>query len=280
MLKNSHEGSYNTRAVRKKRLLMVADQLSEGGYKIAHIGQLKLKHVQYLVGNWQQEGLTPGTIKNRMTDLRWVMEKSGKSSLIPAKNEELNISNRQYVTNEDKSVVLSNGDLSKILDNDVRMSLLLQRVFGLRREEAIKIRLNEALIGDELHLRGSWCKHGRARIIKIHYAEQWEVIKQVQQYLADSKRALIPSHRTYIQQQNTYDRQTTRAGLHKLHGLRHAYAQKRYFDLTGFSCSAQGGPTHKLLTKEQKEIDQFAREIITLEMGHNRLEILSVYCGS
>lgn len=279
MLKNSHEGSYNTRAVRKKRLLMVADQLSEGGYKIAHIKQLKLKHVQYLVGNWLQAGLTPGTIKTRMTDLRWVMEKNGKSSLIPQKNEDLNIPNRQYVTNEDKSVVLSDGDLSKILDSDVRMSLLLQCAFGLRREESIKIRINEALVGDELKLRGSWCKHGRARSIKIHYPEQWEVIKQVKKYLGGSKRALIPADRTYIQQQNIYDRQTTRAGLHKLHGLRHAYAQKRYFDLTGFPCPAQGGCVDKILTQEDKCIDKLARETISHELGHDRVDVVSVYCG-
>ena len=279
MLKNSHEGSYSTRSERKKRLLMVADQLSEGGYKIAHIGQLKLKHVKYLVANWQQEGLTAGTIKNRMTDLRWVMEKSGNSSLIPQKNEALNIPNRRYVTNEDKSVVLSTGDLSKILDPDVRMSLLLQRAFGLRREESIKIRLNEALVGNELRLRGSWCKHGRERTITIHYPEQWGVIKQVQEYLGGSKRALIPSHRTYVQQQNVYDRQTSRAGLHKLHGLRHAYAQKRYFDLTGFACPAQGGPTYRLLTEEQRHMDQFAREQLTRDLGHNRLEVVKIYIG-
>ena len=279
MLKHSHDGSYSTRAERKKRLLMIADQLSEGGYKIAHIAQLKLKHVQYLIGNWQQQGLTAGTIKNRMTDLRWAMEKNGKSSLIPLKNEALNIANRQYVTNENKSVILSTGDLSKILDPDIKMSLLLQRAFGLRREESIKIRLNEALVGDELRLKGSWCKHGRARVIKIHYPEQWDVIKEVQTHLARSKRALIPAHRTYVQQQNTYDRQTTRAGLHKLHGLRHAYAQKRYLDLTGWECPAKGGPTYKELTIEEKEFDVLAREQISIDLGHDRVDVVSQYCG-
>ncbi|GAB3112559.1 hypothetical protein GCM10027217_41860 [Pseudomaricurvus hydrocarbonicus] len=32
------------------------------------------------------------------------------------------------------------------------------------------------------------------------------------------------------------------AGLSKLHGLRHAYAQERYRELTGWNAPANGGP--------------------------------------
>ncbi len=278
-LQHNKEGSHNTRAARKKRLLMIADQLANGGYKIAHIKQLKLKHVQFLVGHWLQQGLSAGTIKNRMTDLRWAMSKYGKADLIPTKNEALNIPQRQYVTNRNKSMTLSDGDLSKISDMDVKMSLILQRAFGLRREESIKIRFNQAMVADELHLKGSWCKNGKARSIKIQYPEQWEAIKQVQDYLGKSMRALIPQKRTYIQQQNTYDRQTNCAGFHKLHGLRHAYAQKRYFDLTGWNCPAKGGLLSRELTKEQKQIDQLARMQISQELGHERIDVVAIYCG-
>lgn len=278
-IKNNKDGSYSTRAARKNRMLMMAEQIIEGGYKIAHIKQLQFKHVEYLVERWLKEGLSAGTIKNRMTDLRWVMGKYGKACLMPGKNEAFNIPKRRYTTNKDKSVLLPDGDLSQILDSDVRMSLLLQRAFGLRREESIKICLNEAVIGDELHLKGVWCKNGRPRVVKIYYPEQWEVIRQIKEYLGDSKRALIPAHRSYVQQQHVYDRQTSRAGLHKLHGLRHAYAQKRYFDLTGRECPARGGMLSGALTAEQKNIDLLARERITLDLGHSRLSILSVYLG-
>lgn len=278
-MRNTREGSYNTRAARKKRLLLIANQLATGGYKIGHIKQLKLKHVEYLVELWLQQCLSAGTIKNRMTDLRWMMNRYNKGDLIPAKNDAFNIPQRQFVTNQDKSVSLSEGDLTKITDPDLKMSLILQKAFGLRREESIKARLHEAVVNDELHLKGAWCKNGRGRSIKIQYPEQWEAIAQVKDHLGDSKRALIPAERNYIQQQNIYDQQTHRAGLTKLHGLRHAYAQKRYFDLTGRDCPAKGGASSKQLTFQQKQLDQLARMQISQELGHERIELISVYCG-
>lgn len=47
------------------------------------------------------------------------------------------------------------------------------------------------------------------------------------------KGSLIPSHRNYRQQLRIYEGQTIRAGLSRMHGLRHAYAQRRYEELTG-----------------------------------------------
>jgi hypothetical protein len=40
-----------------------------------------------------------------------------------------------------------------------------------------------------------------------------------------------------------------------MHGLRHAYAQNRYEELTGWSAPAAGGPASKSLTLKQREID-------------------------
>ncbi len=278
-MRNTKESSYNTRAARKKRLLLIAEQLANGGYKIEHIKQLKLKHVEYLVELWLQQSLSAGTIKNRMTDLRWIMNRYNKGDLIPAKNDALNIPQRQYITNQDKSVNISEEGLSKIADENVKMSLILQKAFGLRREESIKIRLHEAVVGDELRLKGPWCKNGKSRSIKIQYPEQWEAIEQIKTYLGNSKRALIPAERSYIQQQNIYDQQTHRVGLHKLHGLRHAYAQKRYFDLTGWNCPAKGGAPSKQLTFQQKQLDQLARLQISQELGHERIDVVAQYCG-
>jgi hypothetical protein len=42
------------------------------------------------------------------------------------------------VTGKSKARPVSDGDLEKIRDAHVRMSLALQEAFGLRREEAIK----------------------------------------------------------------------------------------------------------------------------------------------
>nr|WP_236903757.1 hypothetical protein [Cupriavidus malaysiensis] len=44
--------------------------------------------------------------------------------------------------------------------------------------------------------------------------------------------SLIPAHKSFIQQRNTYDGQCKAAGLSNMHGLRHRYAQDRYEVLT------------------------------------------------
>ncbi len=280
LLKHNKDGSFKTQANRKERLLYMAEQLAEGGYKICHIKQLKFKHVKYLVNHWLQAQLSPGTIKNRMTDLRWSLSKFNKADVIPASNAALNIPNRKYATNEDKSINMTEGDLSKITDQNVKMSLILQREFGLRREESIKIRINQAVVGDELRLKGGWCKNGRARIIKIQYPKQWQAIEQVKAFVGDSRRALIPHNKKYVEQETIYRNQVARAGIGKGHGLRHAYAQKRYQDLTGWPCPAKGGFLKSELNAEQLKIDTMARTLITQELGHERLDILTqTYLG-
>ena len=68
--------------------------------------------------------------------------------------------------------------LDKIRDAHVRMSLELQRAFGLRREEAIKFSPSYADRGDHLELKASWTKGGKARVIPIRTAEQREVVNR------------------------------------------------------------------------------------------------------
>jgi hypothetical protein len=90
---------------------------------------------------------------------------------------------------------------------------------------------------------------------------------------------LIPSHRNYVQQLRIYEGHTIRAGLSKMHGLRHAYAQQRYEDLTGWKSPAAGGMPVKLLNPEQREQDHQARLFVSRELGHEREQISTVYLG-
>jgi hypothetical protein len=63
------------------------------------------------------------------------------------------------------------------------------------------------------------------------------------------------------------------------HGLRHAYAQKRYKEFTGWDAPINGGPTSKKLTHAQKIVDRRVRILISEELGHSRAEILRNYCS-
>ncbi|WP_240503647.1 MULTISPECIES: integrase domain-containing protein [Pseudoalteromonas] len=189
----------------------------------------------------------------------------------------LDLEKRTYTPTESKAKELEQNKLDKVSDPLVKLSLRLQREFGLRREEAIKFRPNYAIRGEQLVLKPSWTKGGRPRIIPIRTESQRHLLQQVQKQVGGG--ALIRPDRNYIQQLKAYERQTSQAGLDKNHGLRHMYAQKRYLELTGWHSPIAGGPTSKQLTPEQKQVDRQARLQVSNELGHSREQITVIYLG-
>lgn len=276
LCRRNKDGGAMTQAQRMGSLTAIARQLKQAGFRNMRVSSLKEKHVDTLLERWQGENLSAGTIKNRMSHLRWWAEKVGKAGVIPADNARLGIVQRQFVTNASKASDL--GDrLERVTDPHVRMSLRLQQGFGLRREEAIKFQPAYADRGDQIALKGSWTKGGRERTVPITTAEQRAVLAEAHT-LAGSG-SLIPKHRSYIQQRHVYDGQCKAAGLSNMHGLRHAYAQSRYEALTGWRPPAAGGPTVRELMLAQRAVDAEARQQISRELGHERIQITAVYIG-
>ena len=273
------EGSYNTQRSRKAHVKLIARHLAEAGFKRLKADNLKPKHVMALVERWKQDRISPGTFKNRMGALRWMYARVGKHFLIPRENAALGIPDRQYVTNESKARELTPafGDIDRIKSAHVRMSLELQRAFGLRREEALKIRPAWADRETKLVLQGSWTKGGRPREIRILTRHQREVLDRAKAVAGTG--SMIPTEKTYINHLRTYKRQIAAAGFHKLHGLRHAYAQDRYRELTGREAPAAGGRSWSDLTPQEKLEDGQARMTISEELGHGREQITAVYLG-
>ncbi|MES2182678.1 MAG: integrase, partial [Pseudomonadota bacterium] len=68
-----------------------------------------------------------------------------------------------------------------------------------------------------------------------------------------------------------------RSDIYHCHGHRHLYAQKRFEELAGYPCPAKGGPMKSDLTREQFERDKEIRFEISLELGHGRRFVSSVY---
>lgn len=276
LCQRNRDGSHNTQADRMRSLSLAARQLREAGFRQMKASSLKGKHVQALLDRWQGEGLSSGTIKNRLSHLRWWAEKIGKSGILPADNMQLGVAERRYVTNVSKARELGTG-LEQIADVHVRMSLQLQATFGLRREEAIKFQPSYADRGDYIALKGSWTKGGRERIVPITTAEQRDVLHAAHRLAGTG--SLIPADKTYIQQRHVYDGQCKAAGLSHMHGLRHQYAQSRYETLTGWPAPAAGGPPVRTLSDTQRTQDTAARQVISRELGHERLQITAVYLG-
>ena len=273
----NRDGSYATQRDRARVLDLVANQLQELGFRHLAAASLKPKHVEGLVERWQVEGLATGTIKNRMAELRWWAEKVGKQNVISKDNDHYGIGHRQYVTNVSKARELTTADLSRITDPYTRMSLQLQAAFGLRRGESIKIQPEWADRGNRLVLKDSWTKGGRAREIPIRNQEQRQVLDEAKQLAG--RGSLIPADRNYVEQLRRFEFQCANAGIHRVHGYRHQYAQTRYRELTGWAAPAAGGPRSRALTAAQKVIDREARLTISRELGHEREQITAVYLG-
>ena len=277
LCRHCREGSHATQAKRERMLTLIANQLHELGYRGMSARSLKPKHIEALIQNWREQELSIGTIKNRMAAIRWWANKVDKRNVVARNNEHYGIPDRRFITNESKAKTLTQEHLEKVRDEHVRMSLELQQTFGLRREEAMKIRPCIADQGDHLHLQASWTKGGRERIVPIRNEKQREVL--VRAHRLAGRGSLIPANRNYVQQMRVYEGNTRRAGLHHMHGLRHAYAQARYEELTGRPCPAAGGPIAKELTPEQRERDHEARLTISLELGHEREQVTAAYLG-
>ena len=275
--KNNREGSYGTQVQRERDLTLIANQLHELGYRGMNSHSLKPKHVEALVGHWVENEVTTGTIKNRMSAVRWWARKVNRQNVVARSNDHYGIANRIFVTNTSKAKSILEVDLAKVRDEHAKMSLELQQAFGLRREESIKFIPSYADQGDCLTLKPSWTKGGKARTIPIRTEEQRQVLDRAHRLAG--KGSLIPSSRNYVQQLRIYEGNTLRAGLSKMHGLRHAYAQRRYEELTGWRSPAASGPSSKSLTQEQREQDREVRLIISRELGHEREQVTAVYLG-
>lgn len=277
MCQRNQDGSFATRRDRERILDRVADQLYELGFRDLRAGSLKPKHIAAICEQWKAEGLATGTVKNRMSEIRWWAEKIGKQNIVARNNSDYGIANRKYVTNISKARDLTNGDLSKISDPYTHMSLKLQDAFGLRLGESIKVRPQWADRGDRLVLKDTWTKGGRAREIPIRNEAQRLVLDQAKALAGNG--SLIAPGNTYVQQLRRFEYQCELAGIHKVHGHRHQYAQTRYKELTGWAAPAAGGPKSRELTPSQKDADNLARLQISHELGHERAQVTAIYLG-
>lgn len=185
----NRDGGHKTQAQRMQSLKLIAKQLKEAGFDKMRATSLKGKHVDALVDRWKAEKLSAGTIKNRMSHFRFWAQKVGKAGVIPASNAALGIPQRQP-SGANKAKSLDDGQLGRVDDAYVRMSLRLQQAFGLRREESIKFQPAYADRGDHIALKGSWCKGGRPRTLPITTTEQRAVLDDAQPLPEDCEHAL------------------------------------------------------------------------------------------
>lgn len=271
------DGSFSTQANRASILNQAAKTLQKAGFKNLAATSLKPKHVDTLLKSWKADNLSPGTMKNRMSAVRWWAEKVGKVNCVPRTNDLAGIGRRTFVGVETKAQTLTSDQLDKVGHDHLKVSLELQQAFGLRREECLKFRPEVAIKDGQISLKGSWCKGGRERDIPVLNDYQRDVLDRASKLAGEG--SMIPPDKSYKEWLSTYEKATNRADLNNLHGLRHGYAQDRFEAIAGFKSPLAGGPSRDQLTPEQKIRDFEARMVVSNELGHNREEVTAVYLG-
>ena len=86
LCRRNREGTRATQAERENVLDLCADQLHELGVRDLRAQGLKPKHARKLVQRWLAEGLAAGTLKNRLSHLRWLARKLGKPNIVAGSN--------------------------------------------------------------------------------------------------------------------------------------------------------------------------------------------------
>ena len=278
VLEDNKDGSFATQQARHDILMVAVGDLHSLGYSNLKLTNLKYKHVKALVKDWKIQGISNATMKNRLSHLRWLAAKLGKPNVIPRTNKELGIENRCYVDNEkNKAWELTREHLSRISSERVRLSLELERYFGMRKEESLKFRPEFADKGKYLLMKGSWCKGGRPREIPITTEKQRRILRDCHRVAGHG--SMIPEHKTYAQYLTSFEKYCARAGIGNVHGLRHKYAQEEYKTIAGWECPKNGGIRSKKMTAKQKQVDYEARMKISHALGHGREKITAVYLG-
>lgn len=157
--------------------------------------------------------------------------------------------------------------------------------FGLRRREAALLELKNALNEAERYgwidiVRGT--KGGRGRCVQRRVPvdeHQLSILRAISESLS-GRRCLVPEGQTYKKFSDYISSKLLPAlkknGVQRLHDLRAAYACNRYQDVSG-SVAPRNQVDRLLLASSSADTN--ARAVITGELGHGRIEIVSSYVG-
>ena len=164
--------------------------------------------------------------------------------------------------------------------------VLLARTTGMRLREAILADLprlhREAEHLGRINIQDG-TKGGRSGASAPRWIVANEEVKAALQFARKASptgsRNLLArdeSYAVFLQQTVLPARETLHEhGLKGFHELRAAYACERYEQITAHAPPVNGGHCYRI----DRNLDQQARQQISLELGHNRIDVVSAYIG-
>ena len=267
--------------------------LRDSQYRLDNVNNFKGRHFKFLINSWIESGLSSSAIQSRSSVFRVFANKwLNKSGMVQSTKyycqttTELNQVKRTAAATSSKcwsdKEVNPEELIQKIYEYNPRVAiqLKLQLIFKLRKKESFLLKPHENHIGKILLIsRGT--KGGRERVVMVDTEEKRAVLELAKSITNRQCDSMIPSDMTLRQWNGRYAYVLKKFGvtLRDLgitsHGLRHESANNEYEKLTGQKTSIRGGS----ITKKQKDTDDLARDIISMELGHARRSITATYIG-
>lgn len=291
-------GAEKTKFNHRSEAIRFAKALKKNGYGVQTWKNVTNKHVSVVVEHWKQEGLAVSTIKEYLTGVRAVALAYGNTS-IHTDNSLFGLPRRSYLSGPSKAMpeevytylheMLCKGD-----DHKQRLAaqIRVMRELGLRHEEARKINPDLAILEDGRIYISAGTKGGRDRVLNFATDRQREAVQALTPYIGKYGNTM-PDDMNEARWENFVYNTLKEYGITKkesgasLHGLRHAYAQQRYFELMGVNapCRFQNVLEYRKEVflahgPDWKQQHRRAVNIITHELGHNRESITTIYLGS
>jgi integrase len=291
-IKSNVDGSVSSHATRNKYangLHKIFRDLEALGFKLSDAKNLKGKHLVALGKEWERQALEgklkPSTIQGKFSVLRVFAHWIGKDGMVEATNKyvDLALVKRSSVCTHDLSWLAQGVDVAAKLaevgqkDERVGLQLWLEFESGLRGKEAMMVRPYLADKGTYLDVSVG-TKGGRPRAVPINTAEQRALLDEAKAFAATKDSSTSDPSRSLAQWKNHYYYVLRSCGISRkngitAHGLRYAYANNRYKELSGQDSPVRGG---KLVNRED---DRAARIQVAEELGHSRESITTHYLG-
>lgn len=291
-------GSGKTQYNNRGQSIRFAKQLHQRGYRVQHWKNISNRHVGVVVEDWQQQGLAVSTIKAYLSSVRQMCRAYGNET-IHKNNSEFGVGKRCYITTQSKAVpeIVYRAVLDQLLSGSERFQrigrqLTVMRELGLRHEEARKINPETALLSDGRIYISAGTKGGRDRILHTPSQEQIEAVKALTPFIGKHGNSWPNSVSESSWEKYVY-KIISRMGLciktcgASLHGLRHAYAQARYRELTNLAApclypspSDYREAAYQQHGKDWRNTHDQAINILAHELGHNRGEVTTTYLGT
>ena len=280
--------SINTKKNQHSVIRDIADILRRN-FNLIKLRNLQEKHIRKIIEEWKKRGYKPGTLTTKIGFLRKLCISIGKRSCIKD-NKYYGIRRGRVVftdkrwtpggTNDFEIISKVDGLLHKY-GNRIRDCLILERIFGLRKREALRFHPCIEIILDEKNnpirielTLGT--KNNRYRTIPVVTEEQRSFLRTlidtyksdpIQPYLLDSYKKWERVY-FYVLEKIGINHQSTG------HGLRQAYANDRlkaileetrkYSEINNFH-------------ESDEKIRLVAYQKLTKELGHGRIDILRSY---